>query len=688
MADSRAAERGEPTEPARAAPLPPVTGLLPPAQAEFLVVADTHLVDPRAAHTAEFGSRLRQNARVAAALRVAEGTGLPVVHLGDLVQDYPRSPLHESLLTRAVGQWRATGLPVCFAPGNTDIGDQRDPSSPAELVSVASMERFSGITGAPWTATDIGPVRAIVLAASLFNSQLDLEAQQWRWLESELGSAAGHRVALFFHYPLFLRSPGDPDIGNYDVVNEPARSRLIDLVTRYGVEAVFTGHSHFHFVNRIGATRAYGVPSTSFTRPGFSELFSSAPPADQGRDDVPKLGLLLARVHENDIRVHLVRTASLAEAPDTAVARPVVTGTPRDVPSSRLGVVLRHPVATFADVPETFPSVVRQPVRNDYPLLACLELGARHVSVAMADARDPALAERLCLLREEGVRVTARVIWAAGHLPELPPPNAPVDEIELMLLDRSLPDPAELGVLDAAAARRPVVISALRRQFRRGAELPRWRYGLAVAEVAALDRCLDGAGRTGSRVLVAAGDVDDVLAAGEFVAGTGLAAIAAVDLVAPVGGPGTASAARLAEMFLVASGQPTDRFIVDGLSELDRTLDLSAGLLDRSWNPRPTFHTLRVLNSVLYGGAAGTVTRREDGFRIPRPGGDAVVLLAASAAGPPADSDADLIDLTRGVATTADAVVAGEGCVLWLPREDAVPREGTAITAGSGPQKV
>lgn len=669
--DASAADAPTAPPPVDLTPAPPIAALLPPALASFLVVADTHLVDDRAAHAHEFGSRLKQNARVAAALRAATSAGLPVMHLGDLVQDYPESPLHEDLLARAAHQWRATGAQLRFTAGNTDVGDKRDPTSPAAPASPATIERFARVVGAPWTASELGPLRALTVTASLFNSGLSLEDEQWAWLESQLAQASGRRIVLFFHYPLFLRSPLDPDVGNYDVVNEPARSRLIQLIERFGVEAVFTGHSHFHFLNRIGATRAYGVPSTSFTRPGFSELFSSAPPPDRGRDDVPKLGFLLATVHDDGIRVHQVRTGSIAASPDATTARPVVTGVPLDLPSSRLGVILRHPVATLAETPDTFPSVIRQPMRNDYPLLACLELGARVASVSAADADDPVLAARLAVLRDEGVRVVARVVWTAVRAPRLPAPGAPVDEIELVLVNRPAPTATEFGELTEALGGRDLIVSTMARRVKGGAELPRWQYGFTTDDIPELDRDLRTAGLDDSRVLVSVRDVDDVHVAGEFAATSSLTAITAVDLVAQVEGPDAEAAGNLAELFLASCERPSGRFLVDGLSELDRTLDLSAGLLDRAWNPRPAFHTLRILNSLVHGGTDGIVTRQGDGFRVRRTGVDGLVRLGRLGADAASEDAEIVVDLCRGVAV-ADRP---EGpTLLLLPEGASTPR--------------
>lgn len=630
---------------------PPVTTLLPPASGEFFAVSDTHLVDARAPHATEFASRLLQNDRIDAVLAVVAGHRSDVVHLGDLVQDYPESPMHPDLLDAAVGQWRATGVDALYAPGNTDIGDPADPASPAAPVTASTLDGFARTVGYSWTAAEVAGLRVILLAASVLNSGLPAEERQWAWLERELAAAAGHRIVLGLHYPLFLRTPADPDVGHYDVVNEPARSRLVDMIRKHEVELVLTGHSHFQFFNRIGAARVYGLPSTSFTRPGFSELFSSAPPPDRGRDDVPKLGCLLARVHPQDIRMHTVRTAALVGRPTTA--RPVLSCVPRDVPGSRLGVILRHPLATFAEVPDTFPSVIRQPVRNDYPLLACLELGVGRVSVSEADLARPEFAERLQVLRDEGVAVVARVLWAPGRAPTRPSEDAPVDEVELVLLDRAWLAQDESAAI--AGWRWPLLLNCLTKAPKGEAELPRWKSGFGADEADALDRSLAAAGRSGDRVLLAGrarpGDPG------------GWASLAGVDHVLAAPGTEASGLSDFASGLLCLLAGRVGRVWVDGLTELDRTLVTATGLLDRACNPQPGFHVTRLVSSAIQADPGAVVELGAEGRRAWVSADRFQAFLDTAG---PVEGEGELIDLGLGESVARDAVPAGSPTMRLL----------------------
>lgn len=625
-----------PTDDLGTVPLPAVTDLLPPADAELVVVTDTHLVDTDTPHAREFGSRLRQNERIATALRVIAGTAVPrVVHLGDLVQDYPENATHQRLLALAARQLRAAAIEVWFAPGNTDIGDKPDPSSPAAPADDRSLERWRAETGGGWTSFRHDDVHGIVLAASLFNSGLPAEDEQWRWLESELADSTATWRLLFWHYPTYWRDRTDPGLGNYDVIGEPARTRLLDLATSHDVAGVFTGHSHFAFLNRLQDLRLYGVPSTSFTRPGFSELFSGPAPAGHGRDDVAKLGLHLVRLHDRSgtarLRVHQVRTGLLTERlKRTPGARPVVTATPSDLPGAALGVVARHPISRDGEVPDVFPSVRRSPVRDDYPLLACLELGAGQLSVTSDDLADPARAERLALARAEGISVAVRVLWPVDASPQVAGLTGRVDEVELVLLDRSAPTDADRAWLrQATGSLPPIRLATLMRTARGSAELPRWRYGFTVDEVAGLG---DVAGV--ARLLVCSATGHPSLPAG---AGP-------VDLVH--GLRAEEPLADLVEAFVEAR-RAGHRLLVDGLVELDRTLDVRPGLLDRIGNPTPYHHALAVLNSALHGPV--NVTREDGRYLVVRDDGRRLVVdLRRAGRGAPLPPGApdEVIDLS------------------------------------------
>lgn len=444
------------------------------------------------------------------------------------------------------------------------------------------------------------------------NTGLPEEAAQRAWLEDDLAAHAGRPIYLFQHLPLYLWDQAETDLGHYDNLGQPARAWLLDLVRRHGVELVFSGHSHFSFFDRVDAARYFVTPSTSFTRPGFSEAFASGPPAERGRDDVAKLGFFLVRVQEDGPRVHLVRTGG-EKAPSAGTR--LMTRLSRDLPASPLGLTLRHPLAHTAEVPLAWPSVVRQRVRNDYPLLSCLELGVRHLRVPAGDLSDSLQRWRLALLRAEGVAVTASWLWREGLdlAAAVAALRGEVDTVELRLPGAFEPPPAALaaaarcrGVLGVPVALSPIVA----RERTAGKQLPRARLAYHLGELPALDAALVASDAKVDRALCLL-PPDASLPA--------LRAIGAVDFAVELTGDDDyAQVVQVAEALLTVTRWPGSRLFLEPLIDLDRTMDGMHGLLDRACNPRQAYDGVRCLNTVLFSGSKR----------------DAQLVLSGSARGP------------------------------------------------------
>lgn len=71
-----------------------------------------------------------------------------------------------------------------------------------------------------------------------------LEEEQYQWMEDRLAdmSAECRQIFLFCHCPVVLESLEEPE--NYDNFSIPMRKRYMELFSRYGVDAVFSGHLH------------------------------------------------------------------------------------------------------------------------------------------------------------------------------------------------------------------------------------------------------------------------------------------------------------------------------------------------------------------------------------------------------------------------------------------------------------
>ncbi|MBM3459603.1 MAG: hypothetical protein FJX77_13865, partial [Armatimonadetes bacterium] len=513
---------------------------LEPAAATLVLLADTHHMPVPPDGQAEFASRLRQAARARTAVALA--AALPAdayVHLGDLVQSFPDSPDFPTALAEAREGLHSSGRAWRVAPGNHDVGDKPDPTMPTSPVTPQSLAQFVATIGPDRQAFDLGPTRCVLLNSQILNRDLPETAAQWEWLETELAAHAGRRIFLFLHLPPFLHRPDEPDLGHYDNVGEPARSRLCQAIADSSTERVIAAHVHWRFTGRLGSTHWDTAPSAAFTRPGFAHLFSSTSPPEQGRDDTPKLGFLVLRVLEQRSDLHWVRTHGWEAVPPAVAAgrrRLVLTRPPLGLPDSPLGITLHAPVAHSTLVPLAWPSAVRQPVRNDYPFLALLELGCRAVRTSAEDLLDPAQAERLQALQVAGVAVTAQLLWSgpaslapyreAGFLP---------DSWEIRL-PGLIPDQTSLRRLAQAEFlwRTPVALAPVAPgQAVPGKQHPRTRMAFLAAEVSRVGEEVRAAGLPPVR-LVCQGDRAGLAAAAEE--GEGLpGGIAGLDLTLGLG---------------------------------------------------------------------------------------------------------------------------------------------------------
>jgi hypothetical protein len=379
--------------------------------------------------------------------------------------------------------------------------------------------------------------------------------------------------------------------------------------------------------------------------------------------------------------VHLIRTGGEEAAPADAGGDRLVPRLSADLPGSPLGITLRHPLAPAAQVPVAWPSVVRQPVRNDYPFLSSLDLGVRHLRVPAADLDDPLQRRRLALLRAEGVALTAGWLWADdADLPALVGPHREeIDAVELRLPGALHPSAA--GVAAIARCHRqlglPITLSPIVARARvAGKQLPRARLTYDLAELDGLDEALAAGARVDRVLCGVAGDArpwDVIAAAG---AAPPRHAIGGVDWVVELtGDDDDAQVARVAEALFAVSLLGGGPVFFEPLIDLDRTMDSMHGLLDRRCNPRPAYHAARCLNTILF----ATPEPRRPGRCLSLPGGrameavgarrvDWLVLpdreMLAPAVTLPAGADALRYRLRAG---TSQPVAAGHGAPIAEP---------------------
>ena len=326
-----------------------------------------------------------------------------VVHLGDVVHPIPAMPTFDAAAQAARGILDGLSRPTYVTPGNHDIGDKPAFWMPAATASPDWVSLYEGYFGPAFRSFGHGGLHCVLLNSPILNTGHALERRQRDWLEGELRQNREKRIVLFTHYPPYLRDPGEDS--HYDNIDEPARSWLLSLIESYRVEAVFCGHVHQFFYNRLGGTDLYLAPSTSFARRDYSEMFRVAPADEFGKNDEGKVGFFVVDCHEHGHTVRFERSNGRRADEDTKAASDLIPPHPRERAVFALGAHLRHPWAETVELPFSGPvdEFNRRVVRNDYPVAAFWDMGVRDLRVPLRD------------LRNETTRARMRDMVANGH---------------------------------------------------------------------------------------------------------------------------------------------------------------------------------------------------------------------------------------------------------------------------------
>jgi len=188
-----------------------------------------------------------------------------VVNSGDLGFD---GPTNRDDLEFAKALHQALPVPCRYLPGNHDIGDNPTEVGPAPSQPATEQDRqiFLSIFGEDRWCFDAAGWCFIGLNSLVMNTALACEAEQFDWLASQLAGATGKPVALFLHKPLYLNSPGDPELAATSIryVPMPARRRLVEMLGRSDLRLVASGHVHQRRDFTFSHTRHVWAPSAAF----------------------------------------------------------------------------------------------------------------------------------------------------------------------------------------------------------------------------------------------------------------------------------------------------------------------------------------------------------------------------------------------------------------------------------------
>ena len=581
---------------------------LPKALFEFVVISDSHYMLDPGGSSLEFGNRRKQSGRREVALRMAAAlTPKFMVHNGDMVQEYPDNleRFYKSM-GESLEQMRACDVEPYYVAGNHDIGDKPDPTAPASHVSQEVLDWYHRRFGKSWYSFDQEDCHFVVLNSQIMNSTLPDAAEQVAWVEKDLAEHAKKRLFILLHMPPYLFDETEPSMGHYDNLANPARAWLLDLVRVYRVEMLLAGHVHFAFFDRLAETRYAVLASPVFTRPGFSCLFAGLPPPQRGRDDVPKFGFYLMRVRADKTDLHFIRTSGLERLPPNTEER-LITRVSGTLPQSPLGLTLSQPLATVAEIPRAWPAAIREKVRNDYPLLACIEMGVGYVRAPLTDFQDTFQRRRLEILRQEGVKLDAVVIFSEelDILDAMQQVHPRIDGLEIQIVETLYPSEKCIEVIKVLQESFGVSVTLspiICREPTSGKQFPRFRFGYTPQEIPALNQFLVG-NRVAIDRIICKLDNDQSLCnqIREVAEIMPLSHISNVDFSFEFSVTDDQANANLAaEALFSMATMPESRIYFEPFSDLDRTMDVTHGLLDTLCNPRPASRVLQSLNTIMY----------------------------------------------------------------------------------------
>lgn len=373
---------------------------------QFAVISDTH-IRPSKESSSPWKTNLMTNDRAGWVVKkIASFDPSLVVHLGDIVHPVPHLPTYSQANQVANSLMSRLTTSVYYVPGNHDIGDKDNPMVPAYIVNDEYIQSFKKYYGPTYQSFDHGDIHFILINSPVFNSGLEEERKQHEWLEEDLKASSGKRIFVFSHYPPYIYRSDEQD--NYDNIDQPGRGWLLELLSRYNVEAFFAGHVHQFGYKRYKKTRIYNLLSTCFVRQDYSEMFRVQPAEEYGRDDTPKLGYCIVEVYPEGHKVEIYRSygRTLQDDTETIVCEQLNPLKTNVRPFSPLGVHLRHPLIEAIDLPYMGPldEFVRKRMVNDYPILGLWETGIGHLRLPLEDLWETENRKRIKDLHDDGYR--------------------------------------------------------------------------------------------------------------------------------------------------------------------------------------------------------------------------------------------------------------------------------------------
>ena len=572
----------------------------------FAIIADTHITDEEGLAIVGGHQTGEKVASMYCDLieRVNSMAPAFVVHLGDITHPTPISPDYGETALAFHKASEILSMPYYIVPGNHDIGEKIFPLLPDLDDQITITKRNIGLYeqhfGQQRFSFQHQDCLFMVINSMLINSGLEEEREQWDWLEQTLQDHAGNRTFIFSHYPLYLSAADEP--AHYDNVDEPGRSRMLDLLRRFNVEGFYAGHVHNFFYNHLDGMHQFVLPSTSIVRHDYLEFFRTTTIRELGRFDTAKTGFFWVDVYPDGHVPHLVRTNGEHRH---------MTHSWRDHGGS-LTMDLRMPWCDEADIPTPWGIEIfeRKLVRNDYPLSALWEMGIRNFRISISDLMDARISTRVAELIGLGHTFTVVMFGmpTEDRHAALASHGSGIKAIEVVALFSAWQDLIEPLTKLRDLSDYQIFLNPVRPEVRGWTTHHGLHSDLAeeidwVLSLPGLNRAVDG---------FVFGVRQDVRPYDGFAAATGSLRDTDYQFVLhvpcvgfdPIGAPTDDASrmhelARVAEAALLARVNPGLSVIVDNFVELDRGYFNCRGLVDRNYNPRDGSRVLTSLDSLL-----------------------------------------------------------------------------------------
>lgn len=652
----------------------------------FAVIADTHMNQSEDTSSSPYPANALANARTRRVVAELNRRDLEfVVHLGDLVNPVPELPTYEDAANHFKTQMAALKAPLYLVPGNHDVGDKPVSWMPAGRVNDDNLALYERHFGRHYLTFDHGDLHFVIVNAQIINSGLGVEEVQRQWLEADLDACTGKRVFLCIHYPPYVSNRDERS--SYDNIDEPGRTWLVDLIERHKPEAMFCGHVHNFWYDRLGETETYILPSTAFVRHDYSEFYRIGPGDQHGRNDTAKLGYFIVRLYEQGHVAENYRSYGRTLAAGETLPPPVETVRrvhAKESGNAWLGLDMRQP---WAEELEITPSGAvdefeRKLARNDYPILALWEMGLRRMRVPVQDLVNPKIRRRMTILK------------AAGHVFQVHCHGVPQGEDDAALRDHAeLVDVLEIVIgWDAAdealrglaelkrATSLRLYLSRVNRKHAGKHEGGRYNHlishGFTLGEADELVEFFaaspDGDAIDGLMFAVARAMAPAAAARAAAVLAARMAKTACLYIKSTSASPAEsfederANAARVAEAIVAGAGARGVEIILDTFADSDRGYFVRAGLVDRRFNPKLGSHVVGNLISLL-DGAGWTLAER--GLALSNDSGERLVLILPEDDAPALTAGGQWIDLETGaIHASADGLAAAaRPVILKLP---------------------